>query len=142
MSKLPQSSRQWKGLVVNMVRAWLLITLSATISTSSRLKPVQQKHAQHTEEVLVSGMAECKTGGTVSATEVACSISIPQSDENLNQGEENTGYPTSSFLQFYILLKRTFLSTMSDQTLTQMRFLTHIVVGLVTGMTCFEIGNE
>jgi hypothetical protein len=60
----------------------------------------------------------------------------------INQGEENSRYPTSSFLQFYILLKRTFLSTMRDQTLTQMRFLTHIMAGLVTGMIYFETGNE
>jgi ABC-type multidrug transport system ATPase subunit/ABC-type multidrug transport system permease subunit len=90
------------------------------------------------EEVPVNGMAEYKTGGTA----VTCTISISQSGENLNQGRRSTGYPTSGLLQFYILLKRTFLSTMRDQTLTQMRFLSHIVVGVVTGMIYYGIGND
>jgi hypothetical protein len=37
---------------------------------------------EDTEELLVNDMAECKTGGTVSATEVVCTMFIPQSDEN------------------------------------------------------------
>jgi ABC-type multidrug transport system ATPase subunit len=102
----------------------------------------QQQQQQVAEEVLVNGTAESKTGDTVSATGATCAVSIPQSDENSNQGKEKKGYPTSSFLQFYILLKRTFLSTMRDQTLTQMRLISHVVVGLVTGMVYFGIGNE
>lgn len=66
-------------------------------------------------EVLVNGMAEHKTGGTVSTPGLTCTTSLLESDESLNQCKQNTGFPTSSFLQFYILLKRTLLSTMRDQ---------------------------
>jgi hypothetical protein len=66
-------------------------------------------------EVLVNGMDEHKTGGTMSAPGVTCTTSLLESVESLNQCKQNTGFPTSSFLQFYILLKRTFLSTMRDQ---------------------------
>ncbi|PNF18457.1 ATP-binding cassette sub-family G member 4 [Cryptotermes secundus] len=97
---------------------------------------------ENTDKVLVNGMAEHKSGSTVSAPGMTCTTSLLESDESLNQCKQNTGFPTSSFLQFYILLKRTFLSTMRDQTLTQMRFFSHVVVGLLIGMIYFGIGNE
>ncbi|KDR09575.1 ATP-binding cassette sub-family G member 4 isoform X2 [Zootermopsis nevadensis] len=92
----------------------------------------------NTDRILSNGM----TGGTVSVPGVTCTTSLLDSDENLKHCKQNTGFPTSSFLQFYILLKRTFLSTMRDQTLTQMRFFSHVVVGLLIGMIYFGIGNE
>ncbi|CAG2066701.1 unnamed protein product, partial [Timema podura] len=36
------------------------------------------------------------------------------SDESLNNGKHRTGFPTSGYRQFFILLKRTFLSTFRD----------------------------
>ncbi|KAJ4450446.1 hypothetical protein ANN_01870 [Periplaneta americana] len=66
-------------------------------------------------EVLANGVAEHKSGGVVAVPGVNCNTSLLDSDESLNHGKQNTGFPTSSFLQFYILLKRTFLSTMRDQ---------------------------
>nr|CAD7398934.1 unnamed protein product [Timema cristinae] len=64
------------------------------------------------------------------------------SDESLNNGKHRTGFPTSGYRQFFILLKRTFLSTFRDQTLTQMRMFSHVVVGCLIGMIYFGIGNE
>ncbi|KAL7045233.1 hypothetical protein ACKWTF_002179 [Chironomus riparius] len=52
------------------------------------------------------------------------------------------GFPTSSWTQFWILLKRTFLTIIRDQTLTQMRLVSHIVVGAIIGMIYYGIGND
>lgn len=52
------------------------------------------------------------------------------------------GFPTSSWTQFWILLKRTFLTIMRDQTLTQMRLVSHIIVGAIIGMIYYGIGND
>jgi hypothetical protein len=66
-------------------------------------------------------MGEHKAGGPVPVPvpvpvpEMTCTTSLLDSDESLNQSKQNAGFPTSSFLQFYILLKRTFLSTIRDQ---------------------------
>lgn len=52
------------------------------------------------------------------------------------------GFPTSSWTQFWILLKRTFLTIIRDQTLTQMRLVSHVVVGAIIGMIYYGIGND
>lgn len=52
------------------------------------------------------------------------------------------GFPTSSWTQFWILLKRTFLTIVRDQTLTQMRLVSHVVVGAIIGMIYYGIGND
>lgn len=79
------------------------------------------------------------------------SVSIRETQESLLQSSEseiNTkkihihGFPTSTWTQFWILLKRTFLCIIRDQTLTQMRLVSHIVVGAIIGMIYYGIGND
>jgi ATP-binding cassette, subfamily G (WHITE), member 1 len=52
------------------------------------------------------------------------------------------GFPTSTWTQFWILLKRTFLTIIRDQTLTHMRLVSHVVVGAIIGMIYYGIGND
>jgi hypothetical protein len=87
-------------------------------------------------EVLVNGMTEHKRGGVVSAPGGTCSISL-DSVESLNQYKHNIEYPISRFLQFYILLKRTFLSTMRDQVIVCLvGFDVHTVVTMKSMVFC------
>lgn len=51
-------------------------------------------------------------------------------------------FPTSPWVQFWVLLKRTFLSMIRDQTLTHLRIMSHFVVGGLIGMIYFGIGND
>lgn len=48
------------------------------------------------------------------ATSVTVTTSLLDSDENFSLGL-GAGFPTSGYVQFYILLKRTFLSTFRDK---------------------------
>lgn len=65
-------------------------------------------------------------------------------EEDLNfQNDLNTSdYSTSFCQQFYNLLKRNFLTNSRDKTLSLMRLLINIGIGLCFGTIYFNIGNE
>lgn len=51
-------------------------------------------------------------------------------------------FATSFGTQFWILLKRSFKTILRDQTLTQMRLVSHLSVGAIIGMIYYDIGND
>jgi hypothetical protein len=72
-----------------------------------------------------------------------CTTSLLDSTESVSVTlPKNVGFPTSGWMQFWILLKRTFRTIIRDQTLTQMRLIAHVVVGAIIGMIYYGIGNE
>lgn len=73
----------------------------------------------------------------------ACTASLLDSSESVVcELPTKTGFPTSGFTQFWILLKRTFLTIMRDQTLTHLRLLSHVIVGAIIGMIFYDIGGS
>lgn len=81
----------------------------------------------------------------IKTQESTCSSALIESTEDPEAGRphlEKYTYPTSTWLQFYILLKRTFVSIIRDKTLTQMRLLAHVIVGAIIGMIYYDIGND
>ncbi|KZC09024.1 ATP-binding cassette sub-family G member 4 [Dufourea novaeangliae] len=66
----------------------------------------------------------------------------PQQETNAESIEQRVGFPTNSFTQFWILLKRIFLSQIRDMTLTRVRLISHIIVGFLIGAIYYDIGNE
>lgn len=71
-----------------------------------------------------------------------CNTSLIESNESVGQLQIKIGFPTSGWLQFWILLKRSFLSIMRDKTLTHMRLLAHVLVGAIIGMIYYDIGAD
>ncbi|GJQ65533.1 hypothetical protein Trydic_g7634 [Trypoxylus dichotomus] len=77
-----------------------------------------------------------------STTNATCTTSLLDSAENLPISDNKASFPTSSFLQFWILLKRTVLSILRDQTLTRMRLISHFIIGILLGLIYYNIGND
>lgn len=74
--------------------------------------------------------------------DATCNTSLIESNECVGQLQIKIGFPTSGWLQFWILLKRSFLSIMRDKTLTHMRLVAHVLVGAIIGMIYYDIGCD
>lgn len=73
---------------------------------------------------------------------VTCTTSLLDSSESFTKKPVKTGFPTSGFKQFWILLKRTFRSILRDQMLTHLRLCSHTIVGLLIGFLYYDIGSD
>lgn len=64
----------------------------------------------------------------------------------LNDSNDNVEhiktFPTSCITQFWIILKRTFKTTLRDKQLMHLQVAAHIIVGAIIGMIYYDIGNE
>jgi ATP-binding cassette, subfamily G (WHITE), member 1 len=81
-------------------------------------------------------------GNTLKTTGPTCTTSLLDSIESVNITLPNKSFPTSTWQQFWILLKRSFLTIYRDQTLTHMRLYSHVIVGAIIGMIYYDVGNE
>lgn len=64
---------------------------------------------------------------------------LASSDE---EDDAHNTFDTSLFTQFKVLFVRTFMCIIRDTTLTRLRLLCHLVVGVLIGLLYYQIGNE
>lgn len=81
-------------------------------------------------------------GGNSSTNGAGCTTSLLDSHESVITLPNKSGFPTSGWTQFWILLKRSFVTIMRDRMLTHMRLASHIIVGAIIGMIYYDVGND
>ncbi|XP_055376467.1 ATP-binding cassette sub-family G member 4 [Condylostylus longicornis] len=141
------------------------ITLSPSLSSNKlQLKPpkLQQQESTQSQQSdctiinmpMTNGSSEdgsaCITTATLNKNQsttiipsgATCTTSLLDSSESVVTIPKNATFPTSGWVQFWILLKRTFLTIWRDRMLTQMRLASHVIVGAIIGMIYYDIGNE
>ncbi|XP_065078459.1 ATP-binding cassette sub-family G member 4-like [Ochlerotatus camptorhynchus] len=61
---------------------------------------------------------------------------------NESRGGSSPQYPISQFRQFLILTRRTALGTFRNLTLTRLRFIGHLLFGLIVGSVFYNVGDD
>ncbi|XP_036328007.1 ATP-binding cassette sub-family G member 4-like [Rhagoletis pomonella] len=82
------------------------------------------------------------TAAAEKAAAAGCTTSLLDSHESVVTLPNSSGFPTSGWTQFWILLKRSFVTIMRDRMLTHMRLASHVIVGAIIGMIYYDVGNE
>lgn len=74
-------------------------------------KESPQQETKSESALIPNGVLKQPNGGTVINMPISCTTSLLDSAESI---EQTVGFPTNSFTQFWILLKRIFLSQIRD----------------------------
>ena len=95
-----------------------------------------------TEKKKKKTKTEEKEGGGGGSSDEECSQSLLGGSMESVDTKSGGSFPTSTWTQFRILFLRTFKSIIRDHTLTNLRLMSHVVVGLLLGNLYWNMGNE
>jgi len=87
------------------------IAAAQTVSNDIAKESPQEQTKSEGTALIPNGVAKPPTGATMINMPVSCTTSLLDSAESI---EQKVGFPRSGWVQFWILLKRTFLSQMRD----------------------------
>jgi len=87
------------------------ITAVQTVSNYIAKESPQEQTKPEGAALIPNGVAKPLPGVTMINMPVSCTTSLLDSAESI---EQKVGFPTNGWVQFWILLKRTFLSQMRD----------------------------
>ncbi|XP_050068577.1 ATP-binding cassette sub-family G member 1-like isoform X2 [Anopheles maculipalpis] len=150
-SQLNNESKQLAGSIAVTDRKLDSVTASATTTTAATAAQATTNTGANvipssdvTGPLLPAGVPIAGSAQTQTSCKATCTTSLLDSTESVSitMPKKQAGFPTSGWMQFWILLKRTMITIMRDQTLTQMRLLSHVIVGAIIGMIYYDIGND
>ncbi|KAF5900852.1 ATP-binding cassette sub-family G member 4-like, partial [Clarias magur] len=82
----------------------------------------------------------CSEGGSSDQSDPTSSR--PSQYNNDSGHIEQHTFATTALIQFYILFKRTFITTYREMLSTHIRVLSHLFIGLLIGLLYLKIGND
>lgn len=85
----------------------------------AKQSPPQEQTKSEDAPLIPNGVAKGPVGTAVINMPVSCTTSLLDSAESI---EQQVGFPTSGWVQFWILLKRTFLSQIRDMVIKVFNF--------------------
>lgn len=91
------------------------ISAAQAVSNDIAKESPQEQTKSEGATLIPNGVAKPPTGTTMINMPVSCTTSLLDSAESI---EQKVGFPTNGWVQFWILLKRTFLSQMRDMVST------------------------
>uniref|UniRef100_A0A8C6SUH3 ATP-binding cassette, sub-family G (WHITE), member 4a n=1 Tax=Neogobius melanostomus TaxID=47308 RepID=A0A8C6SUH3_9GOBI len=86
----------------------------------------------------VQGGLCSEEGKKNSKNDPSCNSQVPSDTGTL----EKHSFATSTFTQFCILFKRTFITICRDTVLTHLRVMSHLSIGVLIGLLYLKIGND
>lgn len=138
---------QDNNVLLSVVQSNDKVMNSVVVASTSDVNPVIAHDSVIVDIDLVKNSSKCKPPNDCVSVSMSSSREqqemvgpasslLESSTESVIDKKDShhiNGFPTSSWTQFWILLKRTFLTIIRDQTLTQMRLVSHVVVGAIIG---------
>lgn len=91
------------------------IAAAQTVSNDIAKESPQEQTKSEGATLIPNGVAKPPAGATMINMPVSCTTSLLDSAESI---EQKVGFPTNGWMQFWILLKRTFLSQIRDMVST------------------------
>jgi len=91
------------------------IAAAQTVSNDIAKESPQEQTKPETAALIPNGIAKPPVGATIINMPVSCTTSLLDSVESI---EQKVGFSSNGWVQFWILLKRTFLSQIRDMVMT------------------------
>lgn len=108
------------------------IAAAQTVSNDiAKESPQEQK--PEGAALIPNGVAKPPAGTTAINMPVSCTTSLLDSVESI---EQKVGFPTNGWVQFWILLKRTFLSQIRDMVRTTYLYIIQNILPISTYLLC------
>ena len=92
--------------------------------------------------VCLSKRASDAGGGSQGSDADPSSLLPKEGGSSESLDEHCQSFPTTTCTQFQVLFIRTFKSIIRDRTLTRLRMISHVAIGILIGLLYWDVGNE
>lgn len=111
-----------------------------TLQTNNKRSYEEETKSDHTS-INISNNDDLSSSQNKMSNELCTKSLLHSNDTDVILLNKHT-FPTSGWIQFWILVKRTFKTSLRDKQLMHLRLAAHVIVGTIIGMIYYDIGGE